>query len=207
MITLKSQREIEIMARAGRIVAATLELVRRTVRPGVTTSELDDVAEKFIRSHPGATPSFKGLYGFPRSLCVSINDEIVHGIPSRQRVLREGSIVSVDVGVQVRGFPAAAAPTVAVGEIAPATRRLLDVTQEALAAGIAQAKVGNHVGDIGHAVQTGAGAAGLVAQGGGRRSPAPPPPPTPGPPRRGPRLRAGMPLATEPMITAGDYTT
>src|ERR1041385_9275314 len=92
MITLKSQREIEIMARAGRIVAATLELVRRTVRPGVTTSELDDVAEKFIRSHPGATPSFKGLYGFPRSLCVSINDEIVHGIPSRQRVLREGSI-------------------------------------------------------------------------------------------------------------------
>src|ERR1041385_1045332 len=155
MITLKSQREIEIMARAGKIVAAPLELVRRTVRPGVTTSELDEVAEKFIRSHPGATPSFKGLYGFPRSLCVSINDEIVHGIPSRQRVLREGSIVSVDGGVQVEGFHAEAATTTAVGESAPATRRLLDVTQEALAAGIAQAKVGNHVADVAHVVADG----------------------------------------------------
>src|ERR1051326_6437568 len=205
MITLKSQREIEIMARAGKIVAATLELVRRTVRPGVTTSELDEVAEKFIRSHPGATPSFKGLYGFPRSLCVSINDEIVHGIPSRQRVLREGSIVSVDVGVQVEGFHADAATTVAVGEIAPATRRLLDVTQEALAAGIAQAKVGNHVGDIGHAVQTVAEAGGLGVggavggEGVGQRMHEHPAAPTRVGPRGGPRLQGGMPLGMEPM--------
>ena len=213
MITLKSTREIEIMARAGQIVAATLDLVRRTVRPGVTTAELDEVAEKFIRSHPGAAPSFKGLYGFPRSLCVSINDEIVHGIPSRQRVLREGSIVSVDVGVQVEGFHADAATTVAVGEIASATRRLLDVTQEALAAGIAQAKVGNHVGDIGHAVQMVAEAAGfgvvreLVGHGVGQRMHEDPQVPNHGQPRRGPRLQAGMTLAIEPMITAGDYTT
>jgi methionyl aminopeptidase len=213
MITLKSQNEIEIMARAGKIVGATLDLVRSLVRPGATTAELDDAAEKFIRSHPGATPSFKGLYGFPRSLCVSINDEIVHGIPSRQRVLREGSIVSVDVGVQVEGFHADAATTVAVGEIASATRRLLDVTQEALAAGIAQARVGNHVGDIGHAVQTVAEAAGfgvvreLVGHGVGQRMHEDPQVPNHGQPRRGPRLQAGMTLAIEPMITAGDYTT
>ncbi|HEV8357449.1 MAG TPA: type I methionyl aminopeptidase [Gemmatimonadales bacterium] len=213
MITLKSAKEIEIMARAGRIVAATLDLVRRTVRPGLSTAELDDAAERFIRSHAGAVPSFKGLYGFPRSLCVSINDEIVHGIPSRQRVLREGNIVSVDVGVCVEGFHADAATTVAVGEIAPATQRLLDVTQEALAAGIAQATVGNHVGDIGHAVQTVAEAAGfgvvreLVGHGVGQRMHEDPQVPNHGQPRRGPRLQAGMTLAIEPMITAGDYTT
>ncbi|NOT08746.1 MAG: M24 family metallopeptidase, partial [Gemmatimonadales bacterium] len=147
MITLKSPKEIEIMARAGRIVAETLELVRKAVRPGVSTEELDREAEKFIRSHPGATPSFKGLYGFPKTLCVSINEEIVHGIPSTKRVLREGSIVSVDVGVFLGGFHADAAITVPVGEVSPEARRLLDVTQQALAAGIAQAKLGNHVGD------------------------------------------------------------
>ena len=118
MITLKSPREIEIMARAGRIVGATLDLVRRMIRPGVSTEELDAAAEKFIRSHPGATPSFKGLYGFPKTLCTSINEEIVHGIPSTRRILREGSIVSVDVGVCVDGFHADAATTVPVGEIA-----------------------------------------------------------------------------------------
>jgi methionyl aminopeptidase len=213
MITLKSPKEIEIMARAGRIVAATLELVRRTVRPGITTLMLDETAERFIRGHPGATPSFKGLYGFPRSLCISINEEIVHGIPSSRRVLREGNIVSVDVGVCVDGFHADSATTVPVGEIGPTAGRLLSVTQEALAAGIAQATVGNHIGDIGHAVQAVAEGAGfgvvreLVGHGVGQRMHEDPQVPNHGQPRRGPRLQAGMTLAIEPMITAGDYST
>jgi methionyl aminopeptidase len=213
MITLKSPKEIEIMARAGGIVAATLDLVRRAVRPGVSTEELDAAAEKFIRSHPGATPSFKGLYGFPKTLCKSINEEIVHGIPSTRRVLREGSIVSVDVGVYVDGFHADAATTVPVGEISDEASRLLDVTQEALAAGIAQARLGNHVGDIGHAVQEVAEGAGfgvvreLVGHGVGQRMHEDPQVPNHGQPHRGPRLQAGMTLAIEPMITLGDYGT
>jgi methionyl aminopeptidase len=213
MVTLKSSKEIEIMARAGAIVAATLELVRRQVRPGVSTEELDAAAERFIRSHPGATPSFKGLYGFPKSLCISINEEIVHGIPSPRRILREGSIVSVDVGVYLDGFHADAATTIAVGEIAPDAARLLAVTQEALAAGIAQAKVGNYIGDIGHAVQSVAEAAGfgvvreLVGHGVGQRMHEDPQVPNHGQPRRGTRLLAGMTLAIEPMITLGDYAT
>lgn len=213
MITLKSSKEIDTMSRAGRIVGDTLDLVRRAVRPGVSTEELDAKAEAFIRSHPGATPSFKGLYGFPKTLCVSINEEIVHGIPSTRRVLREGSIVSVDVGVCVGGFHADAATTIPVGEIAPAAARLLDATQEALAAGIAQARIGNHVGDIGHAVQAVAEAAGfgvvreLVGHGVGQRMHEDPQVPNHGQPHRGPRLQAGMTLAIEPMITMGDYAT
>jgi len=213
MITLKSSKEIDTMSRAGRIVGDTLELVRRAVRPGVSTEELDAKAEAFIRSHPGATPSFKGLYGFPKTLCVSINEEIVHGIPSTKRVLREGSIVSVDVGVCVGGFHADAATTIPVGEIAPETVRLLEATQQALAAGIAQARVGNHVGDIGHAVQTVAETAGfgvvreLVGHGVGQRMHEDPQVPNHGQPHRGPRLQAGMTLAIEPMITMGDYAT
>lgn len=213
MITLKSPKEIETMARAGRIVGATLDLMRRSVRPGISTGELDAIAEKFIRSHPGAVPSFKGLYGFPKTLCVSINEEIVHGIPSKKRVLREGSIVSVDVGVCVDGFHADAATTIPVGEIAPEAERLLAATEEALAAGIAQAQVGNHIGDIGHAVQTVAEAAGfgvvreLVGHGVGQRMHEDPQVPNHGQPHRGPKLQAGMTIAIEPMITMGDYTT
>jgi methionyl aminopeptidase len=213
MVTLKSSKEIEIMARAGRIVGATLELIRGQVRPGVSTEELDAAAERFIRGHPGATPSFKGLYGFPKSLCISINEEIVHGIPSPKRILREGSIVSVDVGVQLEGFHADAATTVPVGEIAPEAARLLAVTQQALTAGIAQAKLGNHVGDIGHAVQSVAEAAGfgvvreLVGHGVGQRMHEDPQVPNHGQPHRGPRLQAGMTIAIEPMITLGNYAT
>jgi methionyl aminopeptidase len=213
MVTLKSPREIAIMARAGVIVAATLELVRDQVRPGVSTEALDSAAERFIRGHRGATPSFKGLYGFPKSLCISINEEIVHGIPSPRRILREGSIVSVDVGVYLEGFHADAATTVPVGEIAPEAARLLAVTQEALAAGIAEARVGNHIGDIGHAVQQVAEAAGfgvvreLVGHGVGQRMHEDPQVPNHGQPRRGARLLAGMTLAIEPMVTLGDYQT
>jgi methionyl aminopeptidase len=213
VITLKSSREIEIMARAGHIVARTLDLVARQVQPGVSTGRLDDVAEEFIRSHSGARPSFKGLYGFPKTLCTSINEEIVHGIPSAKRILREGNIVSVDVGVCLEGLHADSATTVPVGEIAPETARLLRVTQECLAAGIAAVKVGNHIGDIGHAVQTVAEAAGfgvvreLVGHGIGAQFHEEPQVPNHGQPGRGPRLLEGMTIAIEPMITMGHYAT
>jgi methionyl aminopeptidase len=213
MVTLKSPREIELMARAGAIVAGTLELVSGLVRPGVSTEALDTEAERFIRSHSGATPSFKGLYGFPKSLCISINDEIVHGIPSPKRILREGNIVSVDVGVFLNGFHADAAATFPVGEVSPEAQRLLEVTRQALAAGIAEARLGNHVGDIGHAIQKIAEGAGfgvvreLVGHGVGQRMHEDPQVPNHGQPHRGPRLQLGMTLALEPMITAGDPAT
>jgi len=201
------------MARAGRIVFETLELMRKTVRPGLSTEDLDREAEAFIRSHPGATPSFKGLYDFPKTLCTSIDEEIVHGIPSPRRVLREGSIVSVDVGVCIGGLHADAATTIPVGAIAPAVQRLLDVTQRSLEAGIAVARVGNHVGDIGHAVQEVAEAAGfgvvreLVGHGIGTRFHEEPQIPNFGVPKRGAQLKAGMTLAIEPMITIGNPAT
>jgi len=213
MVTLKSSREIEIMARAGRIVAGTLAHMREILRPGMTTGDLDAAAEKFIRSHPGATPSFKGLYGFPKTLCTSIDEEIVHGIPSSKRVLEEGSIVSVDVGVHLEGLHADSATTLPVGRISPEAERLLEVTEDCLAAGIAQARLGNHVGDIGHAVQQVAEEAGygvvreLVGHGIGTRFHEEPQVPNYGAPRRGPRLLEGMTLAIEPMITAGDPAT
>ncbi|MFI5209883.1 MAG: type I methionyl aminopeptidase [Gemmatimonadales bacterium] len=213
MITLKSPREIDIMARAGHIVARTLARVSEHVRPGVSTADLDDVAEAFIRSHSGAKPSFKGLYGFPKTLCTSINEEIVHGIPSKKRILREGNIVSVDVGVQLEGLHADSAATFPVGEISPDAQRLLDVTQQCLQAGIAAALAGNHVGDIGYAVQTIAEAAGfgvvreLVGHGIGTAFHEEPQVPNHGRPKRGPLLREGMTIAIEPMITQGDYTT
>jgi len=213
MITLKSSREIEIMARAGRIVAGTLALMRDIVCPGMTTDDLDRAAEAFIRGHPGAVPSFKGLYGFPKTLCISIDEEIVHGIPSSRRVLSEGSIVSVDVGVQLDGLHADSATTLAVGRVAPSAERLMEVTRESLAAAITQARVGNHVGDIGHAVQKVAEGAGfgvvreLVGHGIGTRFHEEPQVPNYGSPRRGPRLLEGMTLAIEPMITMGNPAT
>jgi methionyl aminopeptidase len=209
MITLKSPREIETMAAAGHIVGETLALMQRTVRPGISTKELDRVAEEFIRSHPGARPSFKGLYDYPATLCTSINHEVVHGIPSAQRVLREGDLISVDVGVQLEGLHADAAATFAVGPASPEAERLLRVTQEALAAGIAQATAGNHVGDIGHAVQQVAEDAGysvvreMVGHGIGSSFHEEPQVPNYGKPHRGPRLVAGMTIAIEPMVNVG----
>ncbi|MEK6687168.1 MAG: type I methionyl aminopeptidase [Gemmatimonadota bacterium] len=213
MVTLKSEREIEIMARAGAIVHGTLALMRTLAQPGVSTEDLDRAAEAFIRGHKGAKPSFKGLYGFPKTLCTSINEEIVHGIPSSRRVLREGNIVSIDVGVQLEGLHADSATTIPVGTISPEAERLLAVTEEALRAGLDQALLGNHVGDIGHAVQQVAEAAGfgvvreLVGHGIGARFHEEPQVPNFGLPKRGPRLKEGMTLAIEPMITAGDYAT
>jgi methionyl aminopeptidase len=213
MITLKSAREIEIMARAGRIVAGTLALMREIVRPGMTTEDLDVAAEEYIRGHDGAIPSFKGLYGFPKTLCISIDEEIVHGIPSPRRVLVAGSIVSVDVGVQLEGLHADSATTIPVGEVTEEAERLLQVTRDSLTAAIGQARVGNHVGDIGHAVQKVAEGAGfgvvreLVGHGIGSRFHEEPQVPNYGTPRRGPRLLEGMTLAIEPMITMGNPTT
>ena len=213
MITIKSGREIDTMARAGRIVHDTLALMREIVRPGLTTEDLDREAERFIRSHPGATPSFKGLYGFPKTLCTSIDEEIVHGIPSAKRKLSAGSVVSVDVGVCVDGLHADAAATFPVGAIPDNVQHLLDVTQQSLVAGIAAATVGNQVGDIGFAVQTVAEAAGfgvvreLVGHGIGTRFHEEPQVPNFGQPHRGAHLRPGMTIAIEPMITMGSYVT
>ena len=209
MITVKSARELDLMARAGRIVGATLALVAERTRPGKSTLDLDAVAEEFIRSHDGATPSFKGLYGFPATLCTSLNDEVVHGIPSKRRVLEEGDILSVDVGVCVGGFHADSAVTVPVGRIGPDAEGLLRTTQEALAAGIAVVRAGAHVGDVGHAVQEVAEAAGfsvvreLVGHGIGSSFHEEPQIPNFGSPRKGPRLVAGMTIAIEPMINRG----
>ena len=213
MITIKSQREIEIMARAGAIVAGTLALMREIMRPGLTSEDLDEAAERFIRSHEGATPSFKGLYGFPKTLCVSVDDEIVHGIPSRKRVLEAGSIVSVDCGVHLEGLHADSATTIPVGQVSGEAERLMQVTQESLAAGIAAARAGHHVGDIGHAVQTVAEAAGfgvvreLVGHGIGTRFHEDPQVPNHGQPGRGAQLKPGMTITIEPMITEGSYQT
>ena len=153
MVQLKSPREIDTMAAGGRILAATHQAMRKAIRPGISTAELDRIAEAFIRSHEGATPSFKGLYGFPASICASINEEIVHGIPSPRRVLKDGDIISVDIGVYYGGLHTDSAWTYPVGTVDPQTLRLLQVTEESLMAGIAEAKPGNHVGDIGAAIE------------------------------------------------------
>ncbi len=209
MITVKSAREIDTMARAGRIVAGTLALVRAHAVPGVSTAVLDREAEEFIRSHPGATPSFKGLYDFPASLCTSINAEVVHGIPSSRRVLQDGDILSVDVGVCVAGLHADSAVTLPIGAVAPEVTRLLETTVRALEAGIAQARAGNQIGDIGHAVQKVAEASGfsvvreLVGHGIGATFHEEPQVPNFGRPRTGPRLMPGMTIAIEPMVNAG----
>jgi methionyl aminopeptidase len=209
MITIKSAREIETMAAAGRIVAETLALVGRSVRPDLTTEDLDRLAETFIRSHPGAQPSFKGLYDFPATLCTSINHEIVHGIPSHKRVLHDGDIVSIDVGVWLEGLHADSAATFPVGDSTKETARLLEVTQQALAAGVAQARAGNHVGDIGHAVQQVAEGAGysvvreLVGHGIGAAFHEEPQVPNYGKPKRGLKLVPGLTLAIEPMVNIG----
>jgi methionyl aminopeptidase len=209
VIQLKSPREIEAMARGGQILAATLATLRREVRPGISTGELDKIGEDFIRSHAGAVPAFKGLYGFPGSVCTSVNQEIVHGIPSRKRVLEEGDIVSLDVGVKYEGFYTDAAETVAVGAISAEHQRLLDVTREALAAGIDAARPGNHVGDIGHAVQTIVERAGfsvvreLVGHGVGVGPHEDPQVPNYGKPKRGTKLAPGLTIAIEPMVNVG----
>ena len=213
MIQLKSPREIDVMSEGGKILARTIDFVRERVRPGMSTLELDTLAEEFILSHDGAAPAFKGLYGFPGTLCTSINNEIVHGIPSAKRVLREGDLLSVDVGVRWRGFYTDSATTIAIGDVDDTSRRLLDVTQQALAAGIAAAQVGNHIGDIGAAVQGVVEAAGfsvvkdLVGHGIGEEFHEEPQVPNYGKPKRGTPLRVGLTIAIEPMVNVGSPRT
>ncbi|HJU88007.1 MAG TPA: type I methionyl aminopeptidase [Gemmatimonadaceae bacterium] len=213
MIQLKSPREIDVMSEGGKILARTIDFVRERVRPGMSTLELDTLAEEFILSHDGAAPAFKGLYGFPGTLCTSINNEIVHGIPSAKRVLKEGDLLSVDVGVRWRGFYTDSATTIAIGDVDDTSRRLLDVTQQALAAGIAAAQVGNHIGDIGAAVQGVVEAAGfsvvkdLVGHGIGEEFHEEPQVPNYGKPKRGTPLRVGLTIAIEPMVNVGSPRT
>ena len=195
------------MARAGRVVAETHRLVGKHVRPGVATQELDELAEEYIRSQ-GGVPTFLGYKGFPASLCLSPNDIVVHGIPGPYE-LREGDILAVDVGVTLDGFVADAAYTHPVGEVSQDATRLLEVGQAALAAGVAQARAGNRLSDISHAVQSVTEAAGfsvirsLVGHGVGRSMHEDPQIPNFGDPGRGPLLQPGMTLAIEPMINAG----
>ena len=213
MIQLKSAREIDLMAQGGKILGATVEHLRGVVQPGMTTGDLDAVAEEFIRSHEGAVPAFKGLYGFPGSICSSVNQEIVHGIPSKKRVLKDGDIVSLDVGVGYKGYFTDSATTVGVGTISPEAQRLLDVTQESLEAGIAAALPGNHIGDIGNAVQLVVEAAGfsvvrdLVGHGIGVEFHEEPQVPNYGKPKRREKLVPGLTLAIEPMVNVGGPAT
>jgi methionyl aminopeptidase len=207
MIIRKSEQEIEAMGRAGRVVADTLALLGESLRPGVTTRELDQIAEDYIRSQEGA-PTFKGYHGFPASICASPNSMVVHGIPGDYRV-EDGDLLSVDVGVTLNGFVADSAYTFAIGSISDETQRLLEVGQAALEAGIAEARAGKHVGDISSAVQRTVEEAGfsvvksLVGHGIGRSMHEEPQIPNWGEPARGPLLASGMTLAIEPMINAG----
>ncbi len=209
MIRLKSEPQIETIAAAGAIVAEVLKLAAEMVRPGVTTGALDEAAEALIRSHPGAKPAFKGLYGFPATLCTSVNEEVVHGIPSVARTLEAGDIVSVDVGVKLEGLFADAAVTLAVGEVDDETHRLLDRTRSALDIGIAQARPGSRLGDLGAAVQAHVEAAGfsvireLVGHGVGEAPHEEPQVPNFGQPGRGARMESGLVIAIEPMVNQG----
>ncbi len=209
MIQLKSPAEIELIAQAGAIVADTLALVADLAEPGVTTADLDEAAEAFIRGHDRAQPAFKGLYGFPATLCTSIGREVVHGIPSPDRPIDSGAILSVDVGVKYDGYFADAATTVPVGEVAPETLRLLGTTREALGIGIAEALVGARIGDIGAAIQAFVEEAGysvireLVGHGVGISAHEEPQVPNYGKRGHGIRLKEGMVLAIEPMVNAG----
>jgi methionyl aminopeptidase len=207
MIIRKSAQEIEGMARAGALVAETIALLGEQIQPGITTGELDRIAEDFIREH-GGVPTSKGYRGFPAATCISPNAMVVHGIPGEHRV-EEGDLISVDVGITLDGLVADSAYTYAVGDIDPESARLLEVGKQALEAGIEQARAGNRVGDISHAVQEvveGAGFAvvrSLVGHGVGRSYHEEPQVPNFGDAGRGPLLQTGMTLAIEPMITAG----
>jgi len=207
MIIRKSGREIEQMAEAGAVVVRTLDLLREHVRPGITTGELDGLADEFIRSH-GGIPTFEGYRGYPASICASPNDMIVHGIPGDYE-LGEGDILSVDVGVTLDGYVADSAWTFPVGDISEDAERLLQTCEAALYAGIEQARPGNHIGDISAAVQALVEEAGftvvraLVGHGVGRNMHEEPQIPNYGEPGRGPQLQEGMTLAIEPMINAG----
>jgi methionyl aminopeptidase len=209
VIVKKTPEQIDKMAAAGDILVRTLELVEGKIRPGVTTKELDEAAERFIRSQ-GAVPAFKGYRGFPGSICASPNAMVVHGIPGKYK-LERGDVLSVDIGVVLDGWVADAARTFAVGPITPVAQKLLDTTEGSLLAAVPQCVAGKRLGDISHAIQQHVEAEGfsiirsLVGHGVGRDMHEDPQIPNYGPPGRGPRLEEGMVLAIEPMVTAGRH--
>lgn len=209
MIYLKSNNEIDLMRKSGRIVAEALARIEEVIKPGITTRELDRIAEEYIRSC-GAQPSFKGYHGFPATLCTSVNEQVVHGIPG-EVVLREGDIVSVDCGAYINGFHGDAARTFAVGTISAEAQKLIDVTRESFFEGVKYAVVGNRMGDISHAIQAYVESNGFsvvrdyVGHGIGKEMHEEPPVPNYGKAGRGLKLAKGMALAIEPMVNIGTY--
>ena len=207
MIILKTVDEIAVMARASRVVAETLEVLKNAVHPGITTDELDRLAEQEIRAR-GARPAFKGYRSYPKTLCASVNEQVVHGIPSK-RVLKEGDIIGLDLGAIVEGFYGDSAVTVVVGQGSDRNVHLARVTEEAMYLGIKQAVVGHRLSDISHAIQQHVESAGysvvteFVGHGIGRQLHEEPQVPNYGKPGQGPRLQAGMVLAIEPMVNVG----
>ena len=207
MIIIKNNDEIALMRKAGRIVGETLLLLEKEVKPGITTADLDRIAEEFITKH-GAKPSFKGLYGFPSSLCISVNEQVIHGFPGAY-VLKEGDIVSVDCGAFYDGFHGDAARTFPVGNISVDAQKLIDITRESFFQGIKFAKEGNKLTDISYGIQSYVEAAGFsvvrdfVGHGIGRKVHEEPNVPNFGKSGRGPKLLSGMVLAIEPMVNAG----
>lgn len=207
MIICKTEREIDIMRQAGRIVALTHKELQKHIKPGITTIQLDRIAEEVIRSH-NAIPSFKGYNGFPASICISVNEELVHGIPS-SRVLKDGDIVSIDIGANYNGYHGDSAWSYPVGEISEEGKTLLAVTENSLYEGLKQAKAGNRLLDISHAIQSYVESKGYsivreyVGHGIGQSLHEDPPVPNYGKPHRGPLLKKGMTLAIEPMVNQG----
>ena len=208
MIVLKTGRELKIMREACRISAGALKIAGDAVEPGVTTAEIDAIAEKYIRSQ-GGVPNFKNYEGYPATACISINNEVIHGIPNKHRVIKAGDIVSIDLGAKFDGYNGDNAATFACGEISEQAKRLIDTTRESLYKGIAAAVVGGRIGDIGHAVQQYAEERGFsvvrefVGHGVGTELHESPEVPNFGTPGRGIRLMPGMTIAIEPMINAG----
>ncbi|MBM7561817.1 type I methionyl aminopeptidase [Fusibacter tunisiensis] len=209
MIVIKSNKEIELMQESGRIVALVHETVKKAIKPGITTGELDAIAEAVIREN-GAIPSFKGYGGFPGSICASINDQVIHGIPG-ETILREGDIISIDVGALKNGYHGDAARTHPVGQVSEAAAELIKVTEESFFEGLKYCRKGYRLSDISNAIQTYSEDRGygvvrdFVGHGVGRELHEDPPIPNYGPAGRGPRLVPGMVLAIEPMINQGDW--
>lgn len=207
-VTIKSAREIELMREAGRILAKTHEELAKAIRPGISTMDIDRLGERIIRSY-GCIPSFKNYNGYPASICVSVNDEVVHGIPNSRRILQEGDIVSLDAGVIYKGFHSDAARTYGVGKISPEAEKLIEVTRQSFFEGIKYAKAGNHLNDISSAIQAYAESFGfsvvrdLVGHGIGEHLHEDPEVPNFAQRRKGIKLVPGMTLAVEPMINAG----
>ena len=210
MVVLKTRREIELMREAGRIAATALKVAGEAVRPGVSTLEIDTIARKYIESQ-GARPNFLGLYGFPATACISINNEVIHGIPNKDRILKEGDIVSIDLGAEKNGYHGDNAATFAVGEISDEAKRLIDTTRESLYVGLKQAVAGNRIGDISNAVQVYCEERGygvvrdFFGHGIGKELHEDPSVPNFGTPGRGVRLLPGMTIAVEPMINQGTW--